>query len=90
MKHFMSVFDRLGGRVLREEEFTDAREAMSQRFAAEQLHRGNPDVEVVVLGAESAEALRSTHSRYFSDVVTLTRRGATAVRAVRQTSRIAG
>ena len=51
MKHFMIVFDRLGGRVLREEEFTDAREAMSQRFAAEQLHRGNPDVEVVVLGA---------------------------------------
>ncbi|NHW87930.1 hypothetical protein, partial [Escherichia coli] len=61
MKHFVLVFDRHDGRLLREDEFLDARAAMRERFASERLHRGNPDIEVVVLGAESALALRTTH-----------------------------
>lgn len=90
MKHFVLIFDRRSGRVLREEEFTDARAAMYERFAAERLHRGNPDVEVVVLGAESAEALRNTHARYFQDVAALTRRGVTLVRAARRITQSTG
>jgi hypothetical protein len=33
--------------------------------AAERVHRGNPDIEVVVLSAKSEEVLRHTHARYF-------------------------
>jgi hypothetical protein len=65
MRHFLLVFDRAEGRLLREESFADRSEALSQRFAAERLHGGDPRIEVVVLSAASAAALRKTHSRYF-------------------------
>lgn len=65
MRHFLVVFDRRQGHVLREEPFDDANEALRERFRTEKLNRSNPDIEVVVLSAESAEALRRTHARYF-------------------------
>ena len=51
--------------MLREEEFADVNEALRERFRMEKLHRANPDIEVVVLSAESREALLKTHARYF-------------------------
>lgn len=68
VKHFLLVFDRPQGRVLREEEFEDDRAALAERIRTEKLHRGNPDIEVVVLGAESRDALRRTHARYFMTI----------------------
>ncbi len=65
MQHFLVVFDRRQGRVLREEPFDDANEALKERFRTEKLNRSNADIEVVVLSAESPEALRRTHARYF-------------------------
>jgi hypothetical protein len=65
MQHFLVVFDRAEGRVLREEPYDDARDALTERFKTERLHRGDPDIEVVVLSAESPDALRRTHARYF-------------------------
>jgi RAB protein geranylgeranyltransferase component A len=68
MTHFLLVYDRAEGRVLREEPFNNHRDALVARFEAERLHRGNDDIEVVVLSAESSEAIRKTHARYFQTI----------------------
>lgn len=73
MPHFLVVFDRTHGRVLREEAFDDEREALAERFRVEREHRDHPEVEVVVLGADSAEALRRTHARYFMTISEIVR-----------------
>lgn len=64
MRYFLVVFDRAAQRVLSLEEYTDADEAVKARFAREAASPG-PDIEIVVLGADSKEALARTHSRYF-------------------------
>lgn len=71
VSHFLLVFDRAHSRLLREQEFAEHRKALEERFRAERLHRENPDIEVVVLSAESQEALRLTHGRYFQTVSSL-------------------
>ncbi|HVF05113.1 MAG TPA: hypothetical protein VNA20_09750 [Frankiaceae bacterium] len=65
MRHFLLVFDRREGRLLREDAFDDPNEALRERFRTERLNRANQDIEVVVLSADSPAALRHTHSRYF-------------------------
>ena len=65
MKHFLVVFDRARGVVLREEAFEDHRAALKERFRTERLHPRESDIEVVVLSADSHESLRRTHARYF-------------------------
>jgi len=67
MIHFLLVFDRREGRVLSQQEFDTRSAAMAGRFEAERLHKGNPDIEVVVLGAQSVAELKRTHARYFQD-----------------------
>lgn len=65
MIYFLLVFDRRHGRLIGDvEEFSDADEAVRARFRHESAHPGD-DIEVVVLGAASREALENTHSRYF-------------------------
>jgi hypothetical protein len=61
-----------------EREFDDRSAALKARFRAEREgvwegERLPTDVEIVVLGAESAEALRRTHGRYFFTVGELLR-----------------
>jgi hypothetical protein len=46
--------------------FVDPDEALRERIKRE-LELRSPDIEVVVLGAASEEALRNTHARYFGD-----------------------
>lgn len=85
LKHFLVVFDRADGRLLRVDEYLDPREAMSARFSAERLHRHSPNIEIVVLGAKSETALHRTHARYFEDVPALARRTADLVRGTSST-----
>jgi hypothetical protein len=68
MKHFLLVYDKKAGVILETKVFSDnaRRIAMAERFKREALYRNDPNIEVVVLGANSAAALRKTHSRYFS------------------------
>lgn len=68
MNHYLVVFDRRMGEIVRSLEFSDARQALDARFQAELEYRANQDVEVVVLGAASWEALAKTHTRYFKNV----------------------
>ncbi|HVQ96840.1 MAG TPA: hypothetical protein VMU51_37840 [Mycobacteriales bacterium] len=65
MANFLLVYERPTTKLLSMVEFADAGEALDARFTAERTHRGNPDIEVVVLAAKSAEVLRRTHGRYF-------------------------
>jgi hypothetical protein len=84
MKHFLLVFDRSEGRLCRLEEFESSSKALDARFAAERLHRGEADIEVVVLTADSKADLRRTHARYFQDVRQLANRGLERINDVRR------
>ena len=65
MNHYLVVFDRRLGSIVRFEEFSQANDALTARFDAEAEFADNGDIEVVVLGAGSPEDLRRTHARYF-------------------------
>ncbi len=79
MNHYLMVFERVQGRVLRLERCDDAASAMRARFAAERLHRVDRNIEIVVLGAQSEAALRETHARYFEGAKELAIGGARRV-----------
>ncbi|MGH8905933.1 MAG: hypothetical protein ACRD0K_05345 [Egibacteraceae bacterium] len=67
MRYFLLVYDQLKGEVLEFQEFQDHErlEALAARFEREAQTLRQTHIEVVVLGAESREALERTHARYF-------------------------
>jgi hypothetical protein len=76
MSYYLVVYDRSTGAV-EVEEFADQQRdlALHRRFAHEREHQGRPEIEVVVFGAESREALERTHARYFKTVQELANTG---------------
>jgi len=73
MKHWLLVYDKVTRTLTRLQEFSDGQAALDERFRVER--RLNPvRMEVVVLGAESIEALKRTHGRYFYSVSALAKR----------------
>ena len=56
---------RTGAATLKEFPEGCGRQAIRERFEQERANRGNPDIEVVVLGSSSQDELMKTHSRYF-------------------------
>ena len=67
MNHYLVVFDRSKGELIRLQRFGNRDDALRARFAEERTRQDEPDIEVVVLGAISGESLRRTHGRYFKD-----------------------
>jgi hypothetical protein len=65
MKHFLLVYDRQEGKLVREEMFEVGEQALDRRFELELELQSRKDLEVVVLTAPSREALLATHARYF-------------------------
>ena len=66
MRSFLIVYNRrTGANDVREFAVGHGREAIHARFEQERLHRGDPDIEVVVIGSRSRDELEKTHSRYF-------------------------
>jgi hypothetical protein len=63
--HFLLIYDRLAGELVRKEEFDDAGQALRARFAAEHGFGGQVNYEIVSLSAESEKDLMRTHARYF-------------------------
>jgi len=63
--HFLLIYDRDAGELLRKEEFPTDAQALAGRFAAEAEFVGRPEIEIVALSAESEADLRDTHARYF-------------------------
>jgi hypothetical protein len=68
MKQYLVIYNRRSGEIVRHRQFIAVDSALAARFTAEREFRDDPDIEVVVLGADSWVALRRTHSRYFSGV----------------------
>lgn len=66
IRHFLLVYDRRAGRLAEQREFADASEAAQAYASLEALHRGAADTEVVLLGADSLDTLKQTHSHYFT------------------------
>jgi len=75
MKYFLLVYDRSQGLLRDCIEYEGAQRdlAWKDRVAREMKERHKPDMEVVLLGAESLEALKETHGRYFSSAEELLR-----------------
>lgn len=69
---FLIEYRRSAGKLLRLATFNESAraEAERQRVDLELAHRNEGDYEVVVLEAESEEALRRTHGRYFEAFAT--------------------
>jgi len=65
MQHYLVIYNRREGRIVRHRRFRTPGPALAARFEAEREFREEPDVEVVVLGADSWRSLERTHSRYF-------------------------
>jgi hypothetical protein len=68
MRHYLVVFNRREGAIVRFSEFERANDALTARFDAEAEFVEDVDIEVVVLGAASEAALQRTHGRYFHGV----------------------
>ena len=68
VQHYLVVYDRRAGKIIRHRRFQAPNTALAARFDAEREFRADPDIEIVVLGADSWDALRETHSRYFEGV----------------------
>lgn len=68
MQHYLVIYDRRAGQIVRHRHFRTPSAALAARFEAEREFREDPDVEVVVLGADSWRSLERTHARYFKPV----------------------
>jgi len=68
VQHYLLIYDRREGRIVRRRQFDDADVALAARFAAEREFDAATDIEIVVLGAASLAALKQTHARYFKRV----------------------
>jgi hypothetical protein len=65
---FLIEYDRARGEVIKLETFLDSERSAADEARLEievRLNRDEVDREVVILEAESEEALRRTHRRYF-------------------------
>jgi len=85
VKHFLLIFDPAPGELIAEVEFADGLAALDERFRVEragawQGRQLGSEVEIVVLSAESAEALRWTHGRYFMTAAEMAREAALSVK----------
>ena len=64
---FLITFDHDARKQISLEEFRNTDKALKAYGEREEQYRDNPRVEVVLLGAESIEAIKVTHSNYFED-----------------------
>ena len=64
---FLITFDHDARKQIGLEEFRNTAQALKAYSEREEQYRDNPRVEVVLLGAESIDAIKVTHSNYFDD-----------------------
>jgi len=67
--HFLLVYDLNAGQLVEQFEFTDAEEAAESYARMEEKHRGDSDLEIVLVGADSIDTIRVTHGHYFDEEV---------------------
>jgi hypothetical protein len=65
MAHFLLIYDRTAGKLLRQAEFESDVAALDARFAAEGEYGVQGNIEIVVVSAASEQELKRSHGRYF-------------------------
>lgn len=60
MRQYLLIYNRRAGKIIRHRRFPTPNTALAARFEAEREFREEPDIEIVVLGANSWDALRHT------------------------------
>lgn len=67
MTYFVIAFDRRTATIIERHDvpFEEADRAWRERNRLTRVHLDDPDIEVVLLGAESEADVRGTHGRYF-------------------------
>ncbi len=63
--HFLLTYDRSERRLVNMERFRDGRKAVDAYDEREREFADRPHIEVVLLGADSEDAIRVTHPIYF-------------------------
>ncbi len=64
IRHFLVIYDvRVGKATVRE--FEDYAEALGVYESIEKENLGRDDLDIVLLGADSLETIKRTHSSYF-------------------------
>ena len=64
---FLITYDRKKLRMVAMERFDDGEKAVDMYEEREHQHADQPHMEVVLLGADTEEAIRVTHPLYFRD-----------------------
>ena len=64
---FLIVYDHDARKQISLEEFRNTAQALKAYGEREEQYRNNPRLEVVLLGADSINAIKVTHSNYFED-----------------------
>ena len=68
--HFLLVFDHDRQALIETpREFHDAGEAAAAYEALEREHRGDSNLEIVLVGSDSLETIKQTHGNYFDGEV---------------------
>lgn len=67
IRYYLIVYDRRLGQLAEDppREFTDQEVALSAYDESEQAFRADRNIEVVLVGADSLDTVRQTHSNYF-------------------------
>lgn len=63
--HFLLVYDLNLQKLVHQEQFNDAEVAATEYARWEAENRGNSDLEIVLVGADSLETIQNTHGHYF-------------------------
>jgi hypothetical protein len=63
--HFLLVYDLNKQHLISTAEYTNADEAAAEYARLEEKHRGDKDLEIVLVGADSLETIKMTHGQYF-------------------------
>ena len=65
--YFLLTYDRSKLRLIDIEQYEDGDKAVDLYGERERQYADQPQMEVVLLGADSEEAIRATHATYFRD-----------------------
>lgn len=68
--HFLLIYDLSAERLVRQQEYADADEAVTAYATAEREYRARSDLEIVLVGADSLDTIKQTHAHYFDAVGT--------------------
>jgi len=68
IKHFLVIYDVTRGPAIVEEFGNDYEAALAAYTEREHEYRDRDGVDIVLLGAESLEIIKKTHSSYFEPV----------------------